>query len=52
LPIVSEVNENMEDSVLEKRLREMFDYKNYVCFGLFKGSSLVAVSSDWILTKL
>ncbi len=52
LPIVSAVNEHIEDSVLEKRLHEMFNYKNYICFGLFKGSGLVAVSSGWILTKL
>lgn len=52
LPIVSAVNENIEHSVLENRLSEMFDYKNYVCFGLFEGSHLMAVSSGWILTKL
>lgn len=52
LPIVAAVNHQTDEATLKTRLEEMFGYENYLCFGLYENSELIAVSSGWTLTKL
>ena len=52
LPLVAELNKDLDSSVLEARLTEMFSYSHYRCFGLFSDDELVAVTSGWLTTRL
>ena len=52
MPLVADLNPDLDSSELRNRLAEMFAYENYHCFGLFAGQELVAVSSGWLTTRL
>ncbi|MDG1332852.1 MAG: GNAT family N-acetyltransferase [Crocinitomicaceae bacterium] len=36
----------------ESRLRRVFTFENYICFGMFIGDQLIGVSSGWTTVRL
>ena len=52
MPLVADLNPDLDRNLLSERLAEMFTYGNYHCFGLFDGRELVALSSGWLTTRL
>lgn len=52
LLLTKQLNQNLSVLELEKRHTEMFQFKNYKCFGLFKNDLLIGVSSGWITVRL
>ena len=47
-----QLNPDITEDKLGSMQREMFDFDNYFCFGFFKESQLLGISSGWILVKL
>ncbi len=52
IPLTLQLNKDYASEKLKTYLIEMFDYKNYNCFGLFLDTKLVGLSSGWTATKL
>ena len=52
IKLTSELNPEIDASILKKRHLEMFEFENYRCFGLYEKETLVAVSSGWITVRL
>lgn len=52
LPLAGILNPRTEVVVLEARLKELFTYANYQCFGWEENGKLVAMCGAWTITKL
>lgn len=52
VPLICQLNPDMPISELEKRQLKMFDFDNYICFGLFEKDELIGVSSGWVTVRL
>lgn len=49
--LASNVNPDISADELKSRLQDMFGYSNYICFGLFKNSILIGITSGWLTTR-
>ncbi|MDX5321464.1 MAG: GNAT family N-acetyltransferase [Bacteroidota bacterium] len=52
LPLAGILNPRTEIMVLESRLRELFSYANYTCYGWEENGELLAMCGAWTMTKL
>lgn len=52
IPLTIQSNKDYTESQLRSYLTEMFQFNNYVCFGLWEEEQLIGVSSGWITVKL
>ncbi len=50
IPLLKQLNDNIEISVLEKRIHGMLK-EGYQCVGVYDNDKLVGISGLWILTK-
>ncbi|NQY08531.1 MAG: GNAT family N-acetyltransferase [Flavobacteriales bacterium] len=51
LPLAQQLNEKISVENLEERQSKMFQFDNYICFGLYENETLVGISSGWITIK-
>ena len=52
LDLVSQLNPEMDRSLLRTRQMEMFRIDHYSCFGLFDNNRLIGLSSAWTTVRL
>lgn len=50
--LMNETNPDFSIKDLNPRLDDMFKYPNYICFGVFVESKLVAMTGGWVTTRL
>jgi|TARA_B110000908_G_scaffold142789_1_gene171245 hypothetical protein len=50
--LTTQLNPNLNISVLKERHYEMFNFKNHTCFGFYKKGKLIGVISGWITVRL
>ena len=50
--LTKQLNPNIPISELESRQKQMFEFDNYKCFGLFENNNLIGLSSGWITVRL
>jgi len=46
------LNPKVSISELNARQINMFDFDNYICFGLFENDTLIGLSGGWIMVRL
>ena len=51
VPLVKELNPELELQSIEQYQKEMFDIANYRCFGLFEFDNLIGICSGWITVR-
>ena len=51
VPLIQELNPELDKQTIESNQKEMFGIANYRCFGLFKGDHLIGLSSGWITVR-
>ena len=51
VPLIQELNPELDKQTIERNQKEMFGIANYRCFGLFKSDHLIGVSSGWITVR-
>jgi len=51
VPLIQELNPELDKQTIESNQKEMFGIANYRCFGLFKSDHLIGVSSGWITVR-
>ena len=51
VPLIQELNPELDKQTIESNQKEMFGIVNYRCFGLFKSDHLIGVSSGWITVR-
>ncbi|VXB77050.1 GNAT family N-acetyltransferase (fragment) [Flavobacterium sp. 9AF] len=42
----------MEINLIKKRQQEMFQFSNYICFGLYLENKLIAITCGWIMVRI
>ncbi len=52
LPLVQQLNPELETIVLEERLKKMFLINNYYCFGFYTDDQLIGITSVWMTVRL
>ena len=50
--LMNETNPDFSIKDLNARIVDMFKYPNYICFGVFVDSNLVAMTGGWLTTRL
>lgn len=50
--LIKQLNPTKEIKEINDLVQEMFSYKNYHCFGLFKNDILIGISGAWITTRV
>ncbi len=45
------LNPEKTDDILNQNIFDMFEFKNYTCFGLFQDDILVGISSAWTTVR-
>ena len=51
LPLVQELNPELNARTIIENQKEMFRLSTYQCFGLFQGDNLIGISSGWITIR-
>ena len=51
LPLVQELNPELNARTIIENQKEMFRLSTYRCFGLFQGDNLIGISSGWITIR-
>lgn len=51
VPLVQELNPELDAPHIENNQREMFKIDSYRCFGLFEDDNLIGISSGWITVR-
>ena len=50
IPLLKQLNDKIEVSVLEKRIEDMLQ-QGYKCVGIYHNNKLIGISGLWLLTK-
>lgn len=50
--LLQQLNPSIALETIKKRQAEMFQYPNYICFGLHVDHQLIGITCAWIMTKI
>ena len=51
LVLAKKLNPEKTDEALSQYILDMFEFKNYTCFGLFQNDLLIGISSGWTTVR-
>ncbi|WP_159779621.1 GNAT family N-acetyltransferase, partial [Flavobacterium sp. 9AF] len=50
--LLHQLNPDLEINLIKKRQQEMFQFSNYICFGLYLENKLIAITCGWIMVRI
>lgn len=50
--LLQQLNPSIALEIIKKRQAEMFQYPNYICFGLYIDHKLIGITCAWIMTRI
>lgn len=52
IELSTQLNPNLNTTILKERHSEMFKFQNHICFGFYEKSKLIGIISGWITVRL
>jgi GNAT superfamily N-acetyltransferase len=50
--LLHQLNPQIELTLIQKRQKEMFEFDNYICFGLYLNDTLIGITCAWIMIRI
>lgn len=50
--LLYQLNPHLEIALIKKRQEAMFQFDNYICFGLYLNDTLIGITCAWIMVKV
>lgn len=50
--LLQQLNPQLELALIKKRQKEMFQFDNYICFGLYLNDTLIGITCAWIMVRI
>lgn len=50
--LLQQLNPQLELALIKKRQKEMFEFDNYICFGLYLNDTLIGITCAWIMVRI
>lgn len=50
--LLHQLNPQIELTLIKKRQKEMFEFDNYICFGLYLNDTLIGITCAWIMIRI
>ncbi|WP_445458150.1 GNAT family N-acetyltransferase [Flavobacterium sp. HNIBRBA15423] len=50
--LLHQLNPQIELALIKKRQKEMFQFNNYICFGLYLNDTLIGITCAWIMIRI
>ncbi|NHN25790.1 GNAT family N-acetyltransferase [Flavobacterium jejuense] len=50
--LLHQLNPLLDITLIKKRQKEMFEFDNYICFGLYLNDTLIGITCAWIMVRI
>ena len=50
--LLHQLNPQLDIDLIKRRQQEMFQFDNYICFGLYLNDTLIGITCAWIMVRI